>query len=158
MTSQDNQESMFSQEGSLARTTQLQANAAAWLATVAHSGGNSIGSLLSAAPPGLSERMYLASYHPTAAKTSTRSSARLFNSGMASAGLYWIANTSEWRNGAAVCSLSDILEASPDPKYSLSAKACSGILRRAEKRGKVLPPLLRDALTRQAQLPERSGQ
>jgi hypothetical protein len=32
-------------------------------------------------------------------------------------------------------------------KYSLSAKACRGILRRAEKRGKELPDMLREALT-----------
>lgn len=46
--------------------------------------------------------------------------------------------------------LSQILEASPHPKYYLSAKACSGILRRAERRGKELPPMLREALERQA--------
>ena len=39
--------------------------------------------------------------------------------------------------------LSQILEASPHPKYSLSAKACLGIVRRAEHRGKELPPLLK---------------
>lgn len=47
--------------------------------------------------------------------------------------------------------LSQILEASPHPKYSLSAKACLGILRRAERRGKELPPLLKLALEIQAQ-------
>lgn len=31
-------------------------------------------------------------------------------------------------------------------KYFLSSTACAGILRRAEKRGKDLPPMLRDAL------------
>jgi hypothetical protein len=35
-------------------------------------------------------------------------------------------------------------------KYYLSARACAGILRRAEKRGKKLPELLRLALTAQA--------
>jgi len=48
--------------------------------------------------------------------------------------------------------LSQILEAAPHPKYCLSAKACLGILRRAEKRGKVLPPMLDQALRRQAGL------
>jgi DNA (cytosine-5)-methyltransferase 1 len=47
-------------------------------------------------------------------------------------------------------------EENPDPKYSLSARAASGILRRAEKRGKTLPPLLRDALTSVAQRRELS--
>lgn len=42
--------------------------------------------------------------------------------------------------------LSQILEDSPHPKYYLSAKACDGILRRAEKRGKELPPMLKTAL------------
>lgn len=47
--------------------------------------------------------------------------------------------------------LSLILEASPHPKYSLSAKACLGILRRAERRGKPLPLILRAALEHQAE-------
>ena len=45
--------------------------------------------------------------------------------------------------------LSQILEENPHPKYYLSAKACQGILRRAERRGKDLPPLLRNALEMQ---------
>lgn len=49
--------------------------------------------------------------------------------------------------------LSQILEDTPHPKYCLSAKACAGILRRAERRGKPLPPILREALERQASLP-----
>lgn len=46
--------------------------------------------------------------------------------------------------------LSQILEDSPHPKYSLSAKACQGILRRAQRRGKELPQLLKSALEQQA--------
>ena len=42
--------------------------------------------------------------------------------------------------------LSQILEATPHPKYSLSAKACMGILNRANRRGKKLPPMLQEAL------------
>jgi hypothetical protein len=45
--------------------------------------------------------------------------------------------------------LSDILEEDADPKYNLSAKACEGILRRADKRGKALPDVLREALENQ---------
>ena len=45
--------------------------------------------------------------------------------------------------------LSQILEEHPLPKYSLSAKACQGILRRAGRRGKELPEVLRIALERQ---------
>ena len=57
-------------------------------------------------------------------------------------------NISDWPNDAAVCSLSQVLETGLIPqKYFLSAKACAGILRRAEKRGKELPTALRSALT-----------
>jgi hypothetical protein len=50
-----------------------------------------------------------------------------------------------------VASLSDVLETQPVPlRFSLSAKACSGILRRAERRGKALPPMLKAALVQAA--------
>lgn len=63
-------------------------------------------------------------------------------------------NISEWTDlgglslrDDGVCSLSDILETGYVPqRYYLSAKACAGILRRAEKRGKTLPPQLARAL------------
>ena len=47
--------------------------------------------------------------------------------------------------------LSQILEETPLPKYNLTAKACQGILRRAERRGKDLPKLLKQVLIRQSQ-------
>lgn len=56
-------------------------------------------------------------------------------------------STSVWRNGARVCSLSDILETGAHlSRYYLSPKACAGILRRAAKRNKELPEQLRVAL------------
>jgi hypothetical protein len=56
-------------------------------------------------------------------------------------------NSSEFRNGGVVSSLSEILETGIiDNRYYLSARACRGILRRAEKRGKELPGQLRVAL------------
>ena len=55
-------------------------------------------------------------------------------------------NTSESLSDAAESFLSEILQVDAPEKYSLSPKACLGILRRAEKRGKELPPMLRDAL------------
>ena len=45
-----------------------------------------------------------------------------------------------------VCGLSDVLQEDPDEKYNLSWRACFGILRRAESRGKALPPALEIAL------------
>ena len=46
--------------------------------------------------------------------------------------------------------LSEVLEENPDPRYTLSARACQGILNRADRRGKKLPEILRAALERQA--------
>jgi hypothetical protein len=56
-------------------------------------------------------------------------------------------NISEWPNDAAVCSLWQVLETdSIHQRYFLSPKACAGILRRAERRGKQLPEPLFNAL------------
>jgi hypothetical protein len=46
-----------------------------------------------------------------------------------------------------------VLEDSVAPKYFLSPRACAGILRRAEKRGKKLPEHLEAALRAAAQDP-----
>jgi len=65
----------------------------------------------------------------------------------------WTPNISAWPNDAAVCSLSQVLEQGSIPsKYFLSAKACAGILRRAEARGKTLPAPLMLALKEAASL------
>ena len=55
-------------------------------------------------------------------------------------------NTGEFPNAAVESTLSQILEDNVPEKYYLSAKACEGILRRAERRGKELPPMLKEAL------------
>ena len=55
-------------------------------------------------------------------------------------------STGECPNVVAESTLSQILQADVPVKYSLSPKACNGILRRAEKRGKELPDMLREAL------------
>lgn len=55
-------------------------------------------------------------------------------------------NTGESPSDAVECTLSSILEDSVPEKYFLSAQACEGILRRAERRGKELPPMLQQAL------------
>lgn len=65
----------------------------------------------------------------------------------------WTAASSESPNAAVECSLSQILEANAPSKYWLSPKACAGILRRAEKRGKELPLALATALEQVAQSP-----
>ena len=60
-------------------------------------------------------------------------------------------NTSEWPNDADVCLLSQQL--APDsvrPEDYLKPKACRGLLRRAEKRGRELPQMLKVVLEMQA--------
>jgi hypothetical protein len=61
-------------------------------------------------------------------------------------GAYSMQGTGECPNVAVASSLSQILEANAPEKYSLSPKACQGILRRAKKRGKALPQALQMAL------------
>ena len=53
-------------------------------------------------------------------------------------------------SGAEESRLSQILEVNPLPKYNLTAKACLGILRRAERRGKDLPERLKAVLLMQS--------
>ena len=68
-------------------------------------------------------------------------------------------NIPEWpnfrelsRSEGDVSSLSDILVRGSIPqRYYLTAKCAEGILRRAERRGKPLPPVLKAALIRQSQ-------
>lgn len=68
-----------------------------------------------------------------------------------SSGACWTRSGSECPKDAVVSSLSQILETGPvDPRYYLSPKACAGILRRAEKRGKKLPERLKVALEKVA--------
>lgn len=65
-------------------------------------------------------------------------------------GEYMMHSFGECPSGENVSLLSQILEEHPLQKYSLSAKACQGILRRAKKRGKQLPELLEKTLLRQS--------
>lgn len=68
----------------------------------------------------------------------------------------WTLNGSESPSGAVACSLSDVLEpmSAVLERCYLSPKACAGILRRAEKRGKTIPAPLETALRAACSLPE----
>ena len=65
-------------------------------------------------------------------------------------GLFGPLNSSECPKDAADCSLSRTLLGTVPSKYYLTKRACLGILRRADKRGKPLPELLELALKLQA--------
>jgi hypothetical protein len=105
-------------------------------------------------PAGWFGRTSPACCHPTEDGTLAPSSGCWANSGMGSPTAFWTLNTSEHaasralsRSADAVCSLSDILETGAVPqRFFLTAKACQGILRRAEKRGKDLPAALNAAM------------
>ena len=106
-------------------------------------------------PAGWFGRTSPASCHQTVDGTLAPSSGSWQNSGMGSPTAFLTLSTSEWNHTLApslkddgVCSLSDILEdsGSVPQRYFLSARACAGILRRAEKRGKQLPTALKTAL------------
>jgi len=72
---------------------------------------------------------------------------------MASAGECSMPATSEFRSVVGESSLSpveptlsSVLERQADSRYALSSKAAAGILRRAGRRGRTLPPMLESAL------------
>lgn len=68
----------------------------------------------------------------------------------ASLGEYTTHSFGESPSVAVESHLSQILEENPPPKYCLSARACQGILSRAERRGKGLPKELKEALENQS--------
>ena len=55
-------------------------------------------------------------------------------------------NTGEYPNIAVASTLSQILDLNAPEKYYLSKKACEGIIRRAKRRGKELPEMIKEAL------------
>ena len=86
-------------------------------------------------------------YQATKDAISESSSLKWPTQGIATSnGEFWIRNSSESPNVAVVSSLSEVLETEVSPRYTLSPKACEGIMRRASRRGKTLPPALEKAL------------
>ena len=123
-----------------------------WLTRVAISLLPFLRLLTDTAPHGWFGRTCPASCHQTADGILVPFSGAWSNSGIAARTESLTLSTLEWPSDAVVCSLSDILETQTVPqRFFLSATACRGILRRAEKRGKSLPQQLQDALTAVAQ-------
>ena len=96
---------------------------------------------------GCSGKTSLEFYRSREEMLSRRSKGSWSNAGIRSRGELLMLSSSEWPSDAAVCSLSDILIWDAPQRYSLSAKACAGTLRRAERGGRALPPEL-DAILR----------
>ena len=61
-------------------------------------------------------------------------------------GAHWTHNTGEFPSVERESFLWQILQENAPERYFLTRIACMGILRRAEKRGKELPPMLKEAL------------
>lgn len=122
------------------------ADVADLLRTAVRSGGSFIDSYEKHAPPGSWARTYRVSSHRLEAETLRPSAVRSFNSGTVSASGFLTLNISESPSVVVESSLLGILEENPDPKYSLSPRACMGILRRAERRKRSLPQSLEAAL------------
>ena len=139
--------SMFSSEEPPASPSQSQASEAEWMTRVANLPTRSPESLLAIAPNGLSGKTSPAFYPARADGTLPDSFEGWQNSGISAPGGCLTLSTSEFHSGAVACSLSEILEVGSVPqRFYLSGRACSGIIRRAEKRGKSLPPSLHAAL------------
>lgn len=95
---------------------------------------------------GYSWKMFQGFYPRTGETISASSPTPFRGSGMAWRGEYLTVDTSESPSGGVASTLSEVLEASVARRFSLSQRAAAGILRRAERRGKALPPLLEAAL------------
>ncbi len=95
---------------------------------------------------GLSLKMYPGSYLQMSEGTLPQSLDGWGNAGIFKPTGSLILNIGESHSEEDECSLPDILEDQVPSKYYLSPKACRGILRRAEKRGRELPRQLQDAL------------
>jgi hypothetical protein len=151
--------SMFSSEEPHASRSRLQDSEKDWMTRVATSCSPILPLLNDIAPAGWYGRTSPASCQATMDEILEPCSGGWQNSGMGPPTGFLTLSTSEWNHTLAPClkddgvsSLSDVLETGDVPqRYFLSEKACAGILRRAEKRGRVLPPLLQEALERAAQ-------
>jgi len=139
--------SMFSLEEPPVSPSQSLDSERGWMTRVATSCSPLVPLLTNIAPHGWFGRTSPASCPVTEDGILAPSSGSWANSGMGSPTEFLTLNTSEWPSDADVCLLSHILETGDLPqRYFLSATACQGILRRAEKRGKKLPAMMDAAL------------
>ena len=137
-------------EDFLAKTLVLPENELASMVSDLHSGLSLKESLMKCDPNGSLLKTCQAFSVQKMEQILQSSSNRWMNAGMVWHGEYLTAKISESPRDADECLLWQVLETCVADKYYLSAKACQGILRRAEKRGKKLPEILERALREQA--------
>jgi hypothetical protein len=146
------QQLMFSSAELLARTSQSQDSEQEWMESVVNSQQNSLNLLAGCGPNGWFGRTSPASCRLTEDGRLEPFWESWGNSGMGSHTEFLTLSSAEYHSAAVASSLSDVLETGAVPqRYFLSATACRGILRRAEKRGKALPMTLRRALEQVAE-------
>jgi hypothetical protein len=129
-----------------AKTSASPENDVALMASAVVSGlsSNELSTLLS--QRGWSSKMFRAYSLATVEPTLPSSFNGWLSAGMAWGGECLTVKASDLPSDGSVCLLSEVLEHQVDARYYLSPKACAGILRRAERRGKVLTDRLRIAL------------
>src|SRR5688500_637287 len=146
--------SIFSAEEHPASHSATPACARDWMTRVASSCLSTVPLLQGIGPAGWFGRTSPASCRATKDGTLVPSSGSWASSGMGSPTEFLTLSLCEWtatlapsHSDGSVCSLSDVLETGEVPQqYFLSARACAGILRRAEARGRALPEPLAAAL------------
>lgn len=144
--------STSSAEASPAKTSASPASAPASQESAADSSSSSCESLtlFVPAPSSLKTSKGSTALEALRAQTSGSSSTRWPSAGIWRRGELLTRSTSGCRNEGSACScapsLTEILEPNASEKYSLSQKAATGILRRATRRGRSLPPQLEEAL------------
>ena len=141
------EQSTFWPEEHLASLSPLPVSEQDWMTRVATSPSSLLDLLIDLGPYGWLGRTSPASCRLTEDGRLEPSSECWSNAGMGSPTEFLTLNISEYPSDGVASSLSDILETGELPRrYYLTATACRGILRRAEKRGKELPEALKLAL------------
>ena len=151
MPSKNTQQLTLLSEAPHARDSQSQDKEKDWMMTVLDWHSGSLKLLHTHGPAGWYGRTSPASLVQEGDGTLVPLSGSWGNAGMGGPIAPLTLSISEYHSEGDASLLSDILETGDLPqRYYLSATACRGILRRAKKRGKVLPPNLEKALKAQA--------
>src|SRR5579875_2023766 len=141
------EQSPFWPEEHLASLSPSPENERDWMTRVATSPSSLLDLLIDCGPYGWCGRTSPASCRLTMDGRLEPSLGFWSNSGMGSPTEFSTLSISEYPRDGVASSLSDVLETGEVPRrYYLTPRACRGILRRAEKRGKELPEALKSAL------------
>jgi hypothetical protein len=141
------QQSIFSLVEPPASPSRSPDSGKAWMTRAVRSCSSTLPWLAELGPDGWSGRTSPVSCRPTTDGRLVPCSGGWQNSGMGSPTGFLTLSTSAFPSDGSACSLSAVLETGDVPlRFYLSARACRGILRRAAKRGRVLPSALSEAL------------